>query len=162
MEGEIDAKYSPLVKSYQDKIEMLSSLIDKLEDRKRMLDTKIEAHKANSLDVESAESKLRELLKEIEFRRQVGMDTSVETNKLVAKKLLLEEEVNTLQSSVNAKKEYIADIEKYPALTKELQEEMEKFQNEHAENKRKATQELNEIKNQLKALHTAIGLSIKQ
>ena len=74
-EEKIDAKYSPLVKAYQDKIEMLSSLIDKLEDTKRQLDTKIESHKANSLDIESAESQLRELLKEIEFRRQVGVDT---------------------------------------------------------------------------------------
>src|ERR1035437_7982916 len=99
MEEKIDAKYGPLVKSYQDKIEMLSSLIDKLEDRKRILDTKVEAHKANGLDIESAESQLRELLKEIDFRRQVGVDTSIETNKLIAKKLLLEEEVNTLQTS---------------------------------------------------------------
>ena len=161
-ENDIDKQNASIVKTYQDKIEMLSNLIDKLEDTKRILDTKVETHKAHSLNIESAESQLRELLKEIEFRRQVGTDTSIETNKLIAKKLLLEEEVNSLQVSVNAKKEYIADIEKYPAQTKLLQEEMESFLNEHAENKRQAERELSEIKDKVKEIHSHIGVIINK
>ena len=161
-ENEIDKKNAPLIKAYQDKVEMLSNLIDKLEDRKRILDTAVETHKAHSLNIEAAESQLRELLKEIEFRKQVGLDTSKETNELVGKKLLLEEEVNKIQVSVDQKKQYISDIEKYPAQTKLLQEEMEAFQNEHAENKRKAEQELQNIKEKVKELHTHIGIILNK
>lgn len=159
---EIDAKYGPLVKAYQDKIEMLSNLIDKLEDRKRILDTAVETHKAHSLNIEAAESQLRELLKEIEFRKQVGLDASQSTNELVGKKLLLEEEVKKLDISVQQKKDYISDIEKYPEQVKLLQEEMEGFQNEHAENKRRAEHELGLIKEKVKELHTHIGIILNK
>lgn len=161
-EEKVDAKYSPLVKGYQDKIEMLSSLIDKLEDAKRVLDTKLASHQANSLNIEASESQLRELLKEIDFRRQVGIDTSTETNDLIAKKLKLQEEVEQLEVLVQKKKDYITDIEKYPEQTKILQEEMERFQNEHAENKRQALRELTDIKDKVKEIHSHIGVILNK
>lgn len=154
---EIDEKNAPLVKAYQDKIEMLSGLIDKLEDTKRTLDTKVASHQAHGLNIEAAETNLRELLKEIEIKNNLTTETSTELGVLLSKKTSLQGEIDSLQTSVDIKKEYLADIESYPPKIKALQEDMEKFHDDHAEAKKTAQQELSEIKNQVENIHTHIG-----
>ena len=157
-EEKIDAKYGALVTAYQNKVEMLSSLIDKLEDRKKKLDTVVGNHQGFTLDIQAAETKLLELLKEIDIKKQITLEVSQSLSELTNKKLLLQGENEQLQAKVDAKKNYIADIGKYPAMVKALQEEMEAFQNEHSENKRKAEQEIEEIKNKARDIHQHAAL----
>lgn len=157
-EEKIDAKYAPLVKSYNDKIEGLSTIVSNLEDKKRDLDKKLENHEINKIEYQKQIVLLNEILKDIEIKIVLQGDVTRDLNDLVVKKSVLQKECNDLDILVNSKKEYVIDIEKYPALIKTLQNEMESFQNEHVENKKKATQELLEIKSDVKKIHEHIGV----
>jgi len=154
---ELEAKYGPLVKQYQDKIETLSGFIYKLEDVKRDLDTKIAKHQANSININETEVKLTELLKEIEARKGIMSTTTEEMNKLIVKKSTLEQEIEQLNFVVTQKKNYVADIDKLQRMIVLLQKEMEQFQDNHSENKKKAEDEMTNIKKAIVKLHADLA-----
>ena len=167
----IENKNSPLVKAYQDKIEMLSKLLDTLEENKRKLDSVVANHEAHKIEYTKDQMLLNEILKDIELKTKLQQEATDAMNLLNSKKFALEQESKELEVSVNKKKEYISDIEKYPSMVKVLQEDMESFQNQHATNKKIAQEELENVrqtserhisdtKNRLKNLHDSIGALI--
>lgn len=154
---QIDEKNAPLVKAYQDKIEMLAGLIDTLENTKRDLDTKLASHQANQIDYEKLQTLLFELNKEVDRMQGVKSVTGEEMTKLNAEKFALQQTVESLNNLVQQKNDYISDIESFPPKIKILQEEMEGFQDEHATNKKNAQQELDSIKGDITNLYKQIG-----
>lgn len=155
-ENKIAAK-ELIIKGYNDKIEMLSGIITNQEEQKRKLDTTLASHNALGLDITKNQNILFELLKEIESKKQTSSDVGGVMTGLLNQKLILQKEIEVLDLSVAQKKEYISDIEHHQNVSAETQKEMEAFQDEHAENKKRAEQELLKVKNQIKSLYTAIG-----
>ncbi len=143
------------------RIEMLSNIIYKLEDTKRELDTKVTLHEGHKANIKEAETKLFELLKEIETRKAIMVSTSEEMNQLNVKKVSLEKEIEGLGNVLEEKKNTALEVEKLKGFIVLLQKEMEKFKNEHESNKTKSEQDLINIKKQIKSFHDSIGLLLE-
>lgn len=157
-ENKIDKEYSPQVKAYTDKIEMLTGIVSKLEDTKRELDVIVANHQANTIEYQEKQVLLSEIVKDIEIKEGIKTKTTEEMNKLNNDKFNLNKEVEELNLVVEEKKKYVSDIETLKNQIATLQKEMETFQNEHSDNKVKAVNEINEIKLQVKKIHEHIGL----
>lgn len=138
-------------------IASLSFQIQGLEDSIKELDNTLATHPANQTEYKQNQILLTELLKNIEDKRGINTAITVEMNDLAHKKFLAEQQLEPLEKLVAEKQGYVADIEKYKGLVIIVQREMETFQDQHASNKRIATQELEDIKSEVKKLHELIG-----
>lgn len=149
---------NPVEAEFNNRIEFLSNVVYKLEDTKRQLDSIVSTHAAHQINFKEAETKLYEILNDIESRKNIILQISQEINKLSAQKVTLQNECTSLDVIVSQKKEYVNDIENLSNGVKLLQKEMEEFSDQHSTNKRNADDELKSIKNMIKDLHHNIGL----
>ncbi len=156
-EEAIDNKYGPIVKGYTDKIEALSTIVSKLEQREIELNDKVSNHQANTIQYEKLKVQMIEILKDIETKIAIQGDTTRDMNELIIKKERLTAECNELEVLVNKKKDYISDIESYPPKIDELQKEMEGFLDQHTLNKKNSEQELKNIRDEVLKLYQAIS-----
>lgn len=141
-------------------IEVLSGEVSRLEDKKTEIENIISNFDENEKSFKEKQIALEEMISHITAKQIIVDSLSIDIDTLVVKKKSLQEENTILDISVEKKKEYIADIERYERNLQILQKDSENFLNQSSETKKRLESEILKTKSNLKELHDKIGTII--